>query len=134
MIFWIFVFLTIVGFVLAALSYEYNWSEGLEILGVIVGTISAITAIIMLMFIIACNCNTDGQIAGLEAERESLVYQLEAGLYDNDNDIGKRELMHEIQEWNKDIAMNRKAQDDFWIGIFVPDIYYDIEPIPLEVE
>lgn len=49
---------------------------------------------------------TDASIAKWETQYESLTYQLENNLYDND--IGKKELMDEIREWNEDLAY-RKA-------------------------
>lgn len=31
--------------------------------------------------------------------------------------------MNEIREWNEDLSWDKKNQDDFWIGIFVPNIF-----------
>ena len=53
-------------------------------------------------------------------------------IYDNDNDLGKRDLMEDIQKWTEDLAYNRKAQDDFWVGIFYPNVYDQFEFIELK--
>lgn len=48
---------------------------------------------------------TDASIAKWETQYESLTYQLENNLYDND--IGKKELMDEIREWNGNLAYHK---------------------------
>lgn len=63
---------------------------------------------------------------------EMLVYQYENDIYDNDNDLGKRELMEDIQKWNEDLAYRRKSQDDFWVGIFYPNVHDQFEFIELK--
>ena len=55
----------------------------------------------------------------------------ENNLYDNDNDIGKKELMDEIREWNGDLAYRKAIQRNFWVGIYYPNIYDNLEFIPL---
>ena len=79
----------------------------------------------------ATNVGIEGEIAAYNARYESLVYQLENDIYDNDNDIGKRDLIVDIERWNADLAKGKADQDDLWIGIFVPNIYDEFEFIEL---
>ena len=71
----------------------------------------------------------DAILAEYEKQYESLIYQYENNIYDNDNDLGKRELMVEIQEWNMNLVHKQKVQKDFWIGIFYPNIYDQLKLI-----
>ena len=82
--------------------------------------------------IIEANTNVDAYVAENQMRYEMLVYQYENDIYDNDNDLGKRDLMEDIQKWNEDLAYNRKAQDDFWVGIFYPNVYDQFEFIELK--
>ena len=127
MLFWVFVMLVVIGIV-CFIVYE-NTMSGEWICNI--GTIFEVSgwlAILVSIFIFAVNyIGLDGDIEASKARYESLTYQYENALYDNDNDIGKKELMSEIQDWNEDLARHKAKQDDFWIGIYIPDIFDQFE-------
>lgn len=48
------------------------------------------------------------------------------------NRLGLCDLMVDIDDWNTDLAWYKEAQDDFWIGIFIPNIYDSFNYIELD--
>lgn len=130
MIFWLFVLLAVAGIWLGI--YLDNCGDDLFGLPFAIGVASVITAIVMLVIIIIKNVNVDAYIAENQMRYDMLVYQYENNIYDNDNDLGKRDLMEDIQSWNEDLAHHRKAQDNFWVGIFYPNVYDQFEFIELK--
>ena len=124
MLFWTFVIIMIAGFVL----FTYD----LENLGIAISAIG-IFGIIASVVVLAINyIGIDGYIARMNTRYETLVYQYENDIYDNDNDLGKRELMVDIQNWNEDLSSRRERQRDFWIGIYIPNIYDQFDFIELK--
>ena len=95
--------------------------------------IAGIVAAIMLLAIAITHMSTPMDIAATEAYRETLVYEFTNDVYSDNGDdvVGKKELYNQIREFNAQVASDRRAAKDFWVGIFVPDAYLDIEPIPL---
>lgn len=65
----------------------------------------------------------DGDVERNQVRYDSLMYQYENYLYDNDNDVGKKELMSEIQSWNEDLVWYKTMQRNPWIGIYIPNVY-----------
>lgn len=130
MIFWLVVLSIVVCLGLAVyLEKRFGDHSGPFLVIAIIGFI---VSIIMLVVIIVENTNVDAYVAKNQMRYEMLVYQYENDIYDNDNDLGKRDLMEDIQEWNEDLAYYRKAQDDFWVGIFHPNVYDQFEFIELK--
>jgi hypothetical protein len=125
MLFWIFVIITAAFIIWGIID---DWCSEIPFFGTIV---SGVVAFVMLSIIICCHAGVEGDIAMYEQRYESLVYQYENDVYDNDNDLGKRELIKEIQNWNEGLAAKKEYQDDFWIGIFYPNIYDQFEFIEL---
>ena len=124
MLFLTFVIIIIAGFVL----FTFDW----ENLGITISMIG-IFGIIVSVVVLAINyIGIDGYIARMNTRYETLVYQYENDIYDNDNDLGKRELMVDIQKWNEDLSSRRERQRDFWIGIYIPNIYDQFEYIELK--
>ena len=134
MLFWILVIFLIVGIILFII-HDTCWNDiladisliisipllALGIIGLIISTPSFVSYI-----------GLDGQIESMNQERETIIYQLENNIYNNDNDLGLKETINEAVEWNEDIAYKKANQNDFWIGIYIPDIYEDFELIDIE--
>ena len=95
----------------------------------ILASLLIVVAIGMGIVILVENSGTDAKLEDLRQRGEILEYQLENDLYDNDNDIGKRELYSEIEDYNSTVIKGKKMQRDFWYGIFYPNIYDCLEPI-----
>ena len=130
MLFWMTIIVTILGIILYEILFEHDF----ELLYIISGVISLLAAAALLIEIAVLAVNyisVDGYIQKLNIRHDMLVYQYENDIYDNDNDLGKRELIEDIQKWNEDLASIKENQDNVWIGIFIPDIYDQFEFIEL---
>ena len=128
MLFWSFIILIVIGIVCFIVCentiFDDEWVFDMGVAFEVAGWIAVLVSII----IFAVNyIGLDGYIEENKARYESLTYQYENELYDNDNDIGKKELMSEIQDWNEDLARHKANQDNFWIGIYIPNVYDQFE-------
>lgn len=130
--FWLFVIILGIGIGCTILGwwmyyntkYDTAW---LQYTGGTIAVIAAIVVVIMGFCIIDEHTNVEANIERNKQIYNSLVYQLENDLYDNDNDLGKKELYDQIADWNKDLAYYQNAQDDLWYGIFYPNIFDQFE-------
>ena len=133
MIFWITLIAFVVFLVLTIIfadSWDFEW---LGMLSAVLTFVAGIAAAIMLIVIIVNNVGVEAKIEANKQRCDSLIYQAENNLYENDNDLGKKELVNQIQEWNEDLAKGKSLQDDFWVGIFYTDIYDEFDFIPMTV-
>lgn len=126
MLFCIFLILLIVGvWMMLVVDDDYfigsAFMFGFGVLGVIVS----------IVFLCATYIGIDGDVERNQVRYDSLMYQYENYLYDNDNDVGKKELMSEIQSWNEDLAWDKTMQRNPWIGIYIPNVYDQFDFIEL---
>ena len=131
MLYWI---LLIIILLLILITYQLEENNH-EILCAVSCFFTIIFGLVFIFLSIGMACeyvNIDGRIEKYKTEYDSLVYQYENDIYDNDNDLGKKELMNDILEWNKNLTYMQNAQDDFWIGIFFADIYDQFKMIELD--
>ena len=107
-------------------KWVYNF--GLEI---IIGSITACCALFLVVSLLwfgieAVYANKD--MASLNEQYNSLVYQYENVDYDADI-VGKKQLYDDIQNWNMMVAERQAYAQDFWIGIYNSDKYLDLKKI-----
>ena len=134
MIFWISLLGLVIGIVLVVLYDTCTLrSDVWNIIGCVLLVFGIVAVLICCIILVTNYLGVDGQVASYQQQYESLTYQHENNLYDNDNDLGKKELLNEIQDWNTDLAWRKANQRDFWIGIFIPNIYDQFEFIPLSL-
>lgn len=115
-------------------DYENTYEEITNFIGILIGVIGAISCIVMLFIFTVVSIGAPADIVTNQQLYNSLTYQLEHNLYDNDNDIGKKELYNQITDWNVDLAKNKRMQHNIWIGMFYPNIYdqFDFITFPEE--
>lgn len=123
-----FIFIALFAISVLAIIYTDEMS-GWHLLATIAVVLTLIALLISTIGLASVYIGADASVAKWETHYESLTYQLENNLYDND--IGKKELMDEIREWNEDLAYCKEIQRNFWVGIYYPNIYNNLEFIPL---
>ena len=136
MLFWLFVILFVIGvacivsgwWMYENTKYDTEW---LNMLGWVIAIVAAIAVIICTAIMISSYAGVDAKVAENHEIYKSLTYQLQNDFYDNDNDLGKKELYNQIQEWNMDLAYYQNIQDNFWLGIFYPDVFDQFEFIEM---
>ena len=106
---------------------EYLGNIGI---GFLVGSLFIV--IIMLMVIGILTLRAPATRAQLEAEYKVLSWEVENDVYAADDDVvGRKELYNHVREWNKILAAKQAGEKNFWYGIFVPNIYGDLQTIKL---
>ena len=107
--------------------------EGISMVLVVLGWSCLVAAFIMGVIAIIESVTGPSTLVAYQVARDSLVHQAEDVRYDNDNQLGKKELADQIEEYNKKVAIGKLRQHDFWVGWFYADIYDQLELIPVSV-
>ena len=122
MLFFVFIIVLVLGIIGMIVFDEWY---------LIPGTIAsvAIIAIVISLIIFACSyIGVNATITKNKQIYESLTYQYENAVFDEDDDvIGKKELYNQIQDWNEDLAYYQNIQDNFWVGIYYPNVFDQFE-------
>ena len=136
MILWISIAINIISVIVSIISFN-KFRDFWDVIG------SISTALAVLFFIISAvlgviaisaSVGSESYLASMHEKRIALVYQLENDLYDNDNDLGKKELYSEITEYNCDVAKGKIMQDNIWVYNLYADVYDDLELIEFDKE
>ena len=113
-------------------NFLWRNSDCISMIGVATSIASGLIALIMLCFIIFTHTNVD---AYLEENREiysALTYKMESTTCRDEFGFLSKEVIDEVQEWNQDVRYYQSAQDNFWVGIFYPNVYDEFKTIGYE--
>ena len=133
MSFWICVGTVVIALFGVIMCYYFDCEIGILLTGIL-AAIAVITTATSIAIIIGRYSCVEADVAKYQKKYESLTYQYENNFYNNDNEIGKYELMRQIEAWNTDLAYKKEMKRNFWVGIYWPNIYDDFEFISLVKE
>ena len=125
--------LVIGGFILGTYFHNRYWDSTPGIISYAVAVVSLLVVFVFGLVALGCAMNEDAYLAEQQAIYDSLVYQIENNLYDNDNDIGKFELLQQITEWNSALSKYKIASKNIWYGMTEYQCYDQLQFIPLEI-
>ena len=131
MILWISIFVAVICFVIFIMSnnkYDGAW-DAINIISLLLAITAFISSIALGGISIIARAGADAYLASMQEKRSALVYQLENDIYDNDNDLGKKELYSEITEYNCDVAEGKIKQNNIWVYNLYCNVYDELELI-----
>lgn len=109
-----------------------DWS-GFNLCSTIMCIITSISLLVFEIALIFARINAPADKVKATSTYESLYTQAEGHFYENDNDIGKKELAKEIQEWNEWLAKYEVQKNNVWINCFYPMDVSDLKPIDMNL-
>ena len=131
MILWISIFVTVIClviFIISSNKYDGAW-DAISLISLVFSIIAFASSTVLGGISIVARAGADAYLASMHEKRSALVYQLENDIYDNDNDLGKKELYSEITEYNCDVAEGKIKQNNIWVYNLYCDIYDELELI-----
>ena len=145
MIFWLCLAILIIGIgliVLGCIDWDFEKNklfdflyDNDDILGFIGGITTFISGFIMIIMITILCCMYIGIDARVEQSKETfdaITYKVESGACPDEFGLLNKKVIDEIQSWNERVIYNQKMQNDFWVGVFYPNVYDQFETIDYE--
>ena len=109
--------------------FLYYHNDNIKYTGVTLTIMSAMIIVGMFCGICTAQITSKADTAKYEETYKALTYKLESGSCRDELGLLSKSVIDEIQAWNEDIVSKQKMQNNFWVGIFYPDIYDNFETI-----
>ena len=111
-------------------TYKKHGVDGDNFIGA--GIVVIFVFAMMSLFVIVGNLDTtkDKNIQYDKIKIELKEIQEDQNLYSNDLIIS---ITNDVKSWNDDIKFGKDYQRNFWIGIFIPNIYDDLSLIDYKI-
>ena len=136
MILWISIAITIISAIVSIISFNKfsNFWDVITSISIALSVLFFIISAVLGVIAVSASVGSESYLASMQEKRNALVYQLENDLYNNDNDLGKKELYSEIAEYNCDVAKGKIMQNNIWVYNLYADAYDDLELIEFDAE
>ena len=142
MLFGLFVIILVAGIALIIVGNR-NWDSNkhrflywhdcdIEDAGKWISGISVVVLAIMLLSLCCTYINVDAKVAENKERYTALEYKVTSGACRDELGLLSKEVVDEVQDWNEDLVYYQNIQDNFWIGIFYPDVFDQFETIDYE--
>lgn len=112
--------------------FFYSISDGIKGIGVVIGCIGVVALVIMLIILPFNYMGVDGYVELNKERYKALTYKIESGACRDEFGLLSKEVIDEVQDWNECVVKGKKIQNDFWLGVFYPDVYDQYETIDYE--
>ena len=128
MLFWLFIILFVVGIIL----YKVFEFEFLGDFGYVINIISGLAVIISLFIIIGEYTTMDSYLEKTREQYKAITYKIESNACRDEFGLLNKEVIDEIQEWNKDVRFYQNIQDNFCLGFYYTNVFDEFETIDYE--
>ena len=145
MLFWLCLIILIIGIGLIAagcidwnykknklFNFLYDNDDTLKFIGGITTFISGFIMIIMITILCCMYIGIDARVEQSKETFDAITYKVESGACRDEFGLLNKEVIDEIQSWNESVIYNQKMQNDFWVGVFYPNVYDQFETIDYE--
>ena len=134
MILWIFIVITTISAIISIISFNKfsnfsNFWDVTSFISTVLAVLFFVVSAVLGAIAISASVGSESYLVSMQEKRSALVYQLENDIYDNDNDLGKKELYSEITEYNCDVAEGKIKQDNIWVYNLYCNVYDELELI-----
>ena len=143
MIFWLSIIIFTVGVAILianrigeSLSYEYEYSSLSGFIlsfGVIISFISAIWFLVAGLILLLTQTNVAAYRQVNAEKYKAITYKLENEACRDQFGLLNKEIIDEVQRWNVKVTYYKAMEDNFWVGIYYPDVYGDLGTIDYEM-
>lgn len=123
MIFWLAVIMLIVGAIIAIKSND--WVDT----GFNIGLLGFALTLILAVSIIVTYSTSGTRQKVLQNNQAAIEYKIDSGIYSDKMNLLDKDIITEVKNWNAELIMKKDYQRNFWIGIFIPNIYDELEII-----
>ena len=113
-------------------DFLYDNDDTLKFIGGITTFISGFIMIIMIIILCCMYIGIDARVEQSKETFDAITYKVESGACRDEFGLLNKEVIDEIQSWNESVIYNQKMQNDFWVGVFYPNIYDQFETIDYE--